>query len=521
MVFTPGGMRVPSPPPMPGGNRIPTSPPMPQGGRISMPPPMPCGNRVSTPPPMPPGMAVSPGGGGGAEPTSSSVAAVAAVAVAAVRLPRLLSTIGGTFGGGGGGRTARLSVDPEELLRHKLEDLIDELPNSQVSWLLCLSSFDLLKKRCTAVTRAFRPFISPAPALEIPVSRVAASNARFPNLPARCSKPRVLPSLSLPVSLVDWYRRPFISDTLSTFLQLLPAVLRICRGAAELMHSHYLMTQWHLSPFDERNEDDDWLYRCPITHGSAAATSAATPLRREASGSSTPGGGGKGGRGGKNGGNGKDGGSGGSGKHRQRLSGSAAAAAAAPAVVDEALRSQLSVLEESLRAQRAGLWARVERSLERLLTSASMRDGMGLEGLASLLGVLNVFVAVGEEFAGRASLPLRRCLADKAEQFFIGKHAEALQVLRQMVERELWQRVPVSLREMGGLEGLLKATARRFAVPDSAALRGVSPAWAEIASVAATATAGEPAETAATASGGEGGGGGCGGDGDGGALVVV
>ncbi|CAM9178365.1 unnamed protein product, partial [Chrysoparadoxa australica] len=46
--------------------------------------------------------------------------------------------------------------------------------------------------------------------------------------------------------------------------QLLPTFTRICYGLSNLLHSHYLQLQWHTAPFDERNDDEDYLHRCPM-----------------------------------------------------------------------------------------------------------------------------------------------------------------------------------------------------------------------------------------------------------------
>ena len=49
-----------------------------------------------------------------------------------------------------------------------------------------------------------------------------------------------------------------------------PCVVRSCELLADAIHTHYLITQWHSTPFDERNGDVLFLHRCPVDLGGAA-----------------------------------------------------------------------------------------------------------------------------------------------------------------------------------------------------------------------------------------------------------
>lgn len=62
--------------------------------------------------------------------------------------------------------------------------------------------------------------------------------------------------------LSDLYRR------LSSGL-LAPCVVRTCELLADAIHTHYLVTQWHLTPFDRSNNDWAFLHRCPLDVSSA------------------------------------------------------------------------------------------------------------------------------------------------------------------------------------------------------------------------------------------------------------
>ena len=41
-------------------------------------------------------------------------------------------------------------------------------------------------------------------------------------------------------------------------------LIRSCELLSDIVHTHYLIAQWHLSPFDLRNSDPGFLHRCPV-----------------------------------------------------------------------------------------------------------------------------------------------------------------------------------------------------------------------------------------------------------------
>ncbi|CAM9618703.1 unnamed protein product, partial [Laminaria digitata] len=53
-----------------------------------------------------------------------------------------------------------------------------------------------------------------------------------------------------------------------------------------------------------------------------------------------------------------------------------------------------------------------------------------------------------------------------AKEFFQGANKEGVTVLKQMLEMEAWQRVPIPLKaEEGGIGGLVDTNAQRFCSP--------------------------------------------------------
>jgi len=57
---------------------------------------------------------------------------------------------------------------------------------------------------------------------------------------------------------------------------LVPCIVRSCELLADVIHTNYLITQWHCTPFDERNENVKFLHRCPIDLSDTIASSSPT-----------------------------------------------------------------------------------------------------------------------------------------------------------------------------------------------------------------------------------------------------
>jgi len=62
-------------------------------------------------------------------------------------------------------------------------------------------------------------------------------------------------------------------------------VKRTCGLLADVVHTHYLITQWHRAPFDPRNEDSAFLHRCaptaPEDDGARDEVTGDSPMRKD------------------------------------------------------------------------------------------------------------------------------------------------------------------------------------------------------------------------------------------------
>jgi len=72
-------------------------------------------------------------------------------------------------------------------------------------------------------------------------------------------------------------------------------------------------------------------------------------------------------------------------------------------------------------------------------------------------------VELGREFCGSESKVLISILQDKSKEYFHNFHCESFQLIRDMLEAESWQSVPIDLAASGGILGIIKTTLVRDA----------------------------------------------------------
>ena len=64
------------------------------------------------------------------------------------------------------------------------------------------------------------------------------------------------------LELEDVHLSELYSRVLAYFM--VPCVVRTCELLIDVVHTHYLVTQWHLAPFHPHNGESEWLHRSPI-----------------------------------------------------------------------------------------------------------------------------------------------------------------------------------------------------------------------------------------------------------------
>ncbi|EFJ30283.1 hypothetical protein SELMODRAFT_440658 [Selaginella moellendorffii] len=131
-----------------------------------------------------------------------------------------------------------------------------------------------------------------------------------------------------------------------------------------------------------------------------------------------------------------------------------------PALTENMLDSRNRLRMEVARAVGKGLekgrktvWELAARRVSALLSSDAFCAASAHHFLLNL-DLLNKFILAGEAFSGAEAIPLRAKLVKQSEKYFGAFHRQNLEVLRMMLEKEPWQRVPSGFLKSLNLAGL-------------------------------------------------------------------
>lgn len=252
-----------------------------------------------------------------------------------------------------------------------------------------------------------------------------------------------------------------------------PCIIRSCKLLTDVVHTHYLITQWHTSPFDERNEDWKFLHRCAInlsdieidrksvadmmlnfedeaidsTNDFDCKTVQSFNLKSEL---------------------------------QKRVN--TVISAEAKSSLTNAMENNLKVVEDSLSSKstlvklvrlhqekltdsyqklaqsRSILWEEMSRSLIDMLNMMTVTSAVKPDDFLALAWALNTMIVIGKEFCGSDSKTLVQILEDKSREYSQHFHFESYNMVRQMLEVEIWQKFPIDLDEAGGIIGLMRTS---------------------------------------------------------------
>lgn len=260
------------------------------------------------------------------------------------------------------------------------------------------------------------------------------------------------------------------------------ATARVCEAVAEVMHTHFLLLQWHRAPFHSQHNDPEWLHRSlpggddaladfdddsdggPESGGvldqdyvvdldshlavpgesAAAAGESSTEGGRE--GVSSP-------------------------KPIASTAASRAAAAHRLLQVDQVMetvqlkglqwRDALQAVRPALLHSRRVIWQHVQQRVAGLLFDActSMRSELSVPSLLACLAICQRLMVVGQAYSEEPSHNLKGALQLLCRQQMDQVHRKAFDGLRTMLSRETWRRIPVPLEQLGGIRGLVMRSA--------------------------------------------------------------
>jgi hypothetical protein len=243
-------------------------------------------------------------------------------------------------------------------------------------------------------------------------------------------------------------------------------VVRSCEHVASVMHTHYLITQWHRLPFDERNRDIAFLHRCPnemVSNGLSDDEEDSGEEESESDGEETAL---------------KSTAHAAADEHLKKKKKTKTQTAASLAVdtqqsgdstgvaltedVGERLRkARLALASQNLARSRALLWERIEAAINLVLNAVHPSSAVSVEDFLCMTWCLKSLMRMGHEFCGLQSTRILSTLRQKCIEYFSEIHNDSFDHLRSMIESETWSSVPVRLNDMGGIIGIIKSNVRK------------------------------------------------------------
>lgn len=124
---------------------------------------------------------------------------------------------------------------------------------------------------------------------------------------------------------------------------------------------------------------------------------------------------------------------------------------------------KLAMVFDRLQQSRAILWEEILRSLVSMLNMMTFTSEVKIEDFLAMAWALNNMVELGREFCGSHSKVLINTLQEKSQEYFHNFHCESFQMIRDMLEAESWQSVPIDMESSGGVLGIIKSTLIRDA----------------------------------------------------------
>jgi hypothetical protein len=198
-------------------------------------------------------------------------------------------------------------------------------------------------------------------------------------------------------------------------------ILRSCELLTDIVYTHYLITQWHVSPFDSTDEGDISGHTTPQTNSNDNIKTKiiASFIQNWHGGYS------------------------GKASNRETDEGD-------KKVLGSLRGARLAVVYERLLSDRTSLWSSIIAGQISMIKAITLSAAVSGDDFLTIVWAIKTMVRFGHEFCGSDSIALIDCFVEKSKEYYQQFHLESFVVLREMVESEAWQAVPVLLDGMGG-----------------------------------------------------------------------
>ena len=224
------------------------------------------------------------------------------------------------------------------------------------------------------------------------------------------------------------------------------SVVRTCELLCDVVHTLYLMSQWHRSPFNDQNNDNTFMHSRPISnvilYTSDVQVESAdiinpfdcdTDDAEEVDEPESP-------------------------DSRKRTTISIE--------LPEDLKDQrilsyankLQYLFENITNCRLVLWHQLQSSLIEVISCVKLSASVSLDDFLAMVWSIQLMCKLGEEFTGShtASKELRSCFESKQKEYVVCVYVESFNIIKQMLSVESWHSVTIRLGEVNGVLGLIK-----------------------------------------------------------------
>lgn len=127
---------------------------------------------------------------------------------------------------------------------------------------------------------------------------------------------------------------------------------------------------------------------------------------------------------------------------------------------------RLTLAYQSLAQSRIHLWDELLKALVGALDFIEVSSAISLDDFLKMTWAINLIIKLGREFCDSDCTELKVCIEKKTIAYFKTLHSESFQVLRQMIDAETWDSVPMNLGELGGIIGIIrKSIPKRTDIP--------------------------------------------------------
>ena len=244
-------------------------------------------------------------------------------------------------------------------------------------------------------------------------------------------------------------------------VEMLPlCIVKSCSVLIDVVHTHYLITQWHSSPFDPRNHDSTFLHTMDnnsMTMRSFLAISkrlgndmvsmvdvdgfdeldaveyqelALAGVGKKSTSTSS-----------------SSNGSGNSTEDEQKQWNEIQTRFEelfmnnASPLSNEFIFSRLIVSLNKLSKTKSLLWEEIITGLTSMLRNVIFTSALKLDEIVLMIRSLKIVIALGKEFCHSSSSILATCIDTKLAEYFNHFHMESFQILRAMLEAESWHNI--------------------------------------------------------------------------------